>query len=147
MARNYQADSDYKIGLDRNNLVKLRDINISPPDQVTYRPASVYYVRSDLSRVGDGFATVVWVWDIMAVERMARLLSFLNGADYADVYIKTDLRDGTIALPRNSFFVYSCKMWKPILSGEEGVPVARSPYALQTVQIKFVDVTIEPGYM
>lgn len=144
---NYQADSDYKIGVSIAKLASLRNLGIAPPDQVTFRPASVYYIRSDLSRVGDGFSSVIWVWDIISSEKLSKLMSFLNGADFVDLYIKTDLRDGTHAIPSNSFGIYSCKMWKPILSGEEGVPVARSPYALQTVQIKFVDLVEQVGYL
>jgi len=144
---NYTEDSDYKIGESLAKVVSLRLLNIAVPDQVTYRPASVYYVRSNLSRVGDGFTSVTWVWDMMSIEKLARLLSFLNGAEYASVYIKTDIRDGTHAIPANAFRVYSCMMWKPILSGEEGVPVVKSPYVMQTVQVKFVDLVEQVGYL
>jgi hypothetical protein len=144
---NWQADTDFKLGLAPNALVTLRNIGLAAPDQVTFRPASVYYVRADLTRVGDGFSSATWVWDMMSTERMSKLLSFLSGADYVRLYIKTDVRDGTHALPRNAFKVFSAIMWKPIVSGEEGVPVAKSPYVLQTVQVKFVDLLEQVGYL
>lgn len=147
MAKNYVADTDYKIGSALSNLVPLRMMNISVPDQVTYRPASIYYVRADLTRIGDGFTSVTWVWDMMSYDRISKLLSFLSFGDYGYVFIKTDIRDGTIAQPRNAFKVYNATMWKPILSGEEGVPVARSPYVLQTVQLKFVNLVEQIGYL
>lgn len=147
MLGDYRNDSDYKIGEALSKLVPLSYLGIAAPDQVTYRPASVYYVRSDLSRIGDGFSTVTWVWDMMSIINMSKLLSYLGTADYVSLYIKTDVRDGTYNKPSLAFKVYSCIMWKPILSGEEGVPVAKSPYVLQTVQLKFIDLVEQVGYL
>lgn len=139
MSRNYAQDSLYKIGLDPNNMASLRNLGIAAPDQVTYQPASVYTVRSDFSRVGDGFKAVNWIWDVISIENLSKLLKFLAGQDYAAVYIRTDMRDGTIISPANAFRVFSATMWKPLLSGQEGTPIVKSPYAMQTVKLQFVN--------
>jgi len=147
MAKNFCADTDYQLGTSLASMVTLKLLNIPVPDQVIFRPASAYYVRANMSRVGDGYKAASWVWDAISLNKLAIVLSFLGGADFVDLYVKTDLRDGTFRSPAASFKIYSCKMWKPILSGEEGVPIARSPYALQTVQLKFVDLVEQVGYL
>ena len=147
MAKHYYDDTDYKIGRSLTTLITLRDLGIAVPDQVVYQPSSSYYVRGDLTRVGDGFTTVSWVWDIISIDRIARLLEILDGGSYANVYIKTDVRDGTFAIAKNAFKVYSAIMWKPLLFGQEGTPVARSPYTLQTVNIQFVNLVEQVGYL
>lgn len=146
MARRWHDDADYRIGLTAADLVKLRDIGIPPPDQVTFQPAAVYYARGDNSRVGDGAATVHWVWDMISLHKLAGLLEFLGGADWADVYIYTDRRDGRYWSPKEAFGTYIAKMWWPLVFGQEGVPVARSPYVMQTVNITFKNVMFWAGY-
>lgn len=133
----YKDDTKFAIGESSSTLILLSDMKIPPPDQVIYNPASSYYVRADQSRVADGFPSVEWVWDTISISRLSLLLDFLDGEQYADVYIQTDKRDGTFPTPMSSFAVFSAIMLMPVLSGEEGVPVARSPYVMQTVQINF----------
>lgn len=145
--RNYDADTLYKIGTSLSNLVSLKQLGISAPDQVTYQPTSVVYVRADMSRVGDGFTVVSWIWDIISIDNLARLMSFLGGSTYANVYIRTDIRDGTKAVAKNAFKVFSAIMWKPLLYGQEGVPVAKSPYTMQTVNLQFVNLVEQVGYL
>jgi hypothetical protein len=144
---NYNKDTSYKIGASLTAMVALRDLNIGVPDQVTFKPAGLSYVRADYSRVSDGAAMASWVWDIISIHKLALLLNFLNGTTFASVYIQTDVRDGTFAIPKNAFKVFSAIMWKPLLYGEDGVPVARSPYAMQTVNIQFVNLVEQIGYL
>lgn len=133
----YTRDVDYGIGATQATVASLRMMNIPVPDQVTYAPASSYYVRGDGSRVGDGYVTVQWVWDVISIEKLSVLLSFLGGGQWANVYIRTDIRDGTYPNPRSAFNTYTAIMLKPMFAGQEGVPIARSPYAVQTLPITF----------
>lgn len=137
MAFDWFEDTDYAIGLTANTLMSLRDLNIPPPDQPVFTPAALYRVRGDLSRVGDGFPMANWIWDVISVATLYPVINLLGGADFKELYIRTDKRDASTPSPDLAFNVYSCIMWKPILAGDEGVYVARSPYALQTVQIQF----------
>jgi hypothetical protein len=143
----YNLDSAYAIGLEPTQMVYLRQMNIAPPDQIVYKPAAVYYVRSDFSRVGDGFASVEWVWDMISISRLHNIISFLDGEDYASLYVLTDKRDGSYPNPRTSFGLFYATMWKPIITGEEGVFVARSPYVVQTVKLQFVNMVEMSGYL
>lgn len=147
MARRWCADTDYRIGRTAADLVKLKDLDIPVPDQVTFQPAASYYVRGDLTRVGDGFATALWVWDNISLYRLAGLLEFLDGADSANVYIFTDRRDGRYHNPSEAFATYSAVMWWPLVFGPEGAPVARSPYVMQTVKIQFKNTVFWAGYL
>jgi hypothetical protein len=142
----YLDDSSYKLGILPQDLISLRDMRIAAPDQVVYRSAATSYVRADFSRVSDGFTSVEWVWDMISISRLSTLLGFLNGADYINLYVQTDKRDGTFPNPRASFAVFYAMMWKPILSGEEGVSVVKSPYTMQTVKIQFVNMIEQAGY-
>lgn len=146
MPKQWYDDTDYRIGRTSSDLVRLRDIDIAPPDQAVFQPAQEYYARGDLSRVGDGYATVTWVWDNISLHRLAGLLEFLDGADYANVYIFTDRRDGRSFLPSEAFNMYSAIMWWPLLFGPEGTPLARSSYVLQTVRIQFKNVIFWASY-
>ena len=141
------CNNDYKIGYTPAALVSLRLLGIAPPDQVTFQPASTYYSRSDFSRVGDGFIAVAWVFDIISIDRLANLLAYLDGDTWNDVYIRTDMRDGTIPMAENAFKVYSAIMWKPMLFGKEGNPVAKSARAMQTVNIQFMNLVEQIGYL
>lgn len=144
----YCDDSDYALGIVPQKMATLKKMNIAPPDQVVYRPYSSYYVRSDLSRIGDGFASVEWIWDTISIARLSQVLDFLDGEDNAVVYVYTDKRDGTFPNPKSSFSLFSALMWKPLVSGEEGVFVAKSPYVVQTLSIKFVRmVEISDAYL
>lgn len=147
MAKRYSQDTDYGIGRSLTTVVKLKDLDIAPPDQVVYVPAFVYYVRGDGSRVGDGASKCDWIWDMISLHRMATLLDYLDGEDFADVFVRTDMRDGTFPNPRTSFDTFSAIMWKPLLFGKEGVGVATSPYVLQTVKIQFVNLVSQGVYI
>ena len=141
------SDFQYAIGRDPNNLADLKRLGVAWPDQAVFTPATVYYDRPDGSRVGDGFKMVSWIWDVISWQRLATLLEYLDGGEYAKVYIRTDLRDGTYYAPRTSYGVYYATMLKPRLTGAEGVPIARSPYAYQTVSIQFRNLIEQPGYL
>lgn len=140
-------DMQYAIGTDPNNLSLLRRIKVPYPDQTVFKPASVYYMRGDGTRVGDGYISTQWIWDVISLQKLSALLEYLNGEDWVRVYIRTDRRDGTYYNPRTAFAVYYGIMLKPILSGNEGVPIARSPYALQTVSITFKNLLIQSNYL
>ena len=143
----YSQDTQFSVGLTPQRMITLSQMKIAPPDQVVYRPYATAYVRGDYSRVGDGFASTDWIWDIISIVRLYKLLGFLGGADYKDLYVVTDKREGTFPNPRSAFALFYAKMWKPILTGEEGVAVARSPYAMQTVKIQFVNLIEQTGYL
>lgn len=144
MARSYEKDSQYGIGRTMMAMATLRQLGIAAPDQIVYAPGTAVYVRGDGSRVSDGGTIADWIWDVISIERLAALLDYLDGAEYANVYIQTNKFDGTYPNPRTSFATFSCIMWKPVLSGSEGVGVAASPYAAQTVRVRFVNL-IEVG--
>ena len=120
-----------------STLFSFAKLGLSIPDQIVYRVASVYYGRADYSRVGDGFPQLTWVWDVLSRSTLAILLTLLDGNDYADVVVRTDTRTGEDPNPLPSFTTFTAVMWKPLLSGEEGVMVARSNLAYQTVSVKF----------
>lgn len=133
-------DIQYALGLDPNNLIPLHgpmSLKIPIADQVVYSPASVYYFRADGTRVGDGFASALWVWDVISGTNLALLLEVLDGADWVRLYVKSDKRDGDYAAPEEGFSVWYAIMYRPILSGSEGVPIARSSQAYQSVKIMF----------
>lgn len=147
MSKQYYKDTDYRIGFTAQTLAPLRRMEIPVPDQAVYSPASIYYVRGDKTRVGDGASSCSWIYDAIALDTLYKLLAFLQGADYKRLYIRTDTRDASSPTPRGMFNVYYCIMYKPILSGQEGVNIARSPYALQSVKLSFVDLVLQPGYL
>lgn len=132
----WYRSTNYQVGLTADTLVSLRDMDIPIPDQVVFHPAARHYQRADYTRVSDGFPFVEWIWDILSIDRLMTLLEFLEDAEYNDVYVRTDVRDGT-QIVSEAFQTYTAVMLKPILSGQEGVHVARSPRALQTVKIVF----------
>ncbi|MFA5035653.1 MAG: hypothetical protein WC479_00550 [Candidatus Izemoplasmatales bacterium] len=145
--RNYQVDTLYKIGTDPSKLTTLKNLGLAAPDQVTYQAASVYTIRADMSRVGDGYSIAAWIWDVISIDRLSKLLEYLEGADYVNLYIRTDIRDGTHAVAANAFKVFSAVMWKPLLFGQDGNPIVRSPYAMQSVKLQFVNLVEVAGYL
>jgi hypothetical protein len=149
MTNRYCEDTLYKIGTDPVHMPSLKQLGIAAPDQVTFQAASTYYVRGDMSRIGDGYALASWIWDIMSIERLSKLTSLLSGADYVNLYIRTDVRDGTHASAADAFKVYSAMLWKPLLFGEDGNPVVRTPYAMQSVKLQFVNLVemVGPYYL
>ena len=141
------VDSTYKIGRTLTSMMTLSSLDIAIPDQITYQPYTGVYIRGDLSRVGDGFPMVSWVWDVISASRLSKLLQFLDGETYKAVYIRTDIRDATFAKPSESFKTFSAIMWKPLLYGEEGTPIARSIKSYQTVNVQFVGLVEQVGYL
>jgi hypothetical protein len=140
-------DTKYKLGYYPNKMVTLRELNIAPPDQVTFQAASQYYVRSDMSRIGDGFSIITWVWDTISIPRLSKILAFLGGKDSAELYVESDVRDGTYAIPKLAFKIYKATMWKPLLFGQEGSPIVKTSLVYQTVQLKFVNAVEKIGYL
>lgn len=144
----YCDDTDYGIGHTPQSIVSLRRLGVPIPDQPVYVPAAVYYTRGDYTRVGDGFPSANWIWDIISIHRLEPLLAYVTGTFNGLVYVRTDRRtDGRYPNPRSSFAVFQAIMWLPVLSGQEGVPVARSPYAMQTVGVQFKRLIEQPGYL
>lgn len=138
MARHWCDDTAYAIGLTSSTLVKLRQAQLPPPDQVVMLPTAVNYVRGDASRVGDGYRSCQWIWDVISIERLSiflRLAGLAEGATSTTVYISTPLREGVYNKP--NFRTYSTVMYKPLMTGKEGTPIARSPYAWQSVKVMF----------
>ena len=142
-----RLDFQYAIGDDPNNLSPLRRLKIPIPDQVVYSPSSLYYVRADGTRVGDGFGTINWIWDVISRENLAIFLEVMGGADFHYTYVKSDKRDGEHALPEEGYSVFYVIMWRPILSGTEGVPIARSPKSYQSVRVQFRIISEEVSYL
>ena len=141
------ADMEYGIGTTAAGIVALRLMYVPPPDQVIWKAAASYYARADLHRVGDGFASIEWIWDTISISRLSKILEFLGTADSVALYVQSDKRDGTYPNPAAAFRVFSAIMWKPILSGQEGTPLARSPYVMQTVKITFINTIELAGYL
>jgi hypothetical protein len=143
----YLDDTKYAIGITPQLLIPLRKMVVPVPDQVYGDTATEYYTRGDLSRTGDGPAWVVWVWDVLGFASSSKILSFLNGADSVRVYVRTDIPNAQNGLPRNNFDVYYGWMYKPIIDGNEGSRVARSPYAYQSIKVQFMELVLQPGYI
>lgn len=143
----YCEDSGYQIGLVPTQMTTLRNLGVPPPDQVVYKPAGIYYVRGDFHRVSDGSASCEWVWDTISLARLYKVLDLLGGSESVNLYVITDKRDATFPNPETSFSMFSAIMWKPIITGEEGVFVAKSPYTIQTLKLQFVYMVELTGYL
>lgn len=138
MSRDWCRDTAYAIGSTSSSLVSLRKAKLPPPDQVVMVPAAVSYVRGDATRVNDGYRSCNWVWDVISIEsfyNLLKLAGFVEGDTYKNLYISTPLREGSF--PAQEFRTYNAIMYRPIMSGKEGTPIARSPYAYQSVKITF----------
>lgn len=118
-------------------MMSLGRLSLPVPDQVVFREYALVYVRADLSRVGDGYSSLTWVYDVLTRAHINSFVSLLGGANYASVRLRTDTRDGEYAGVTASFKLYDAVMWKPVLSGQEGISIARSDVAFQTVSINF----------
>lgn len=147
MAHRYCDDTDFRLGTTPQNLISLRRLGVPVPDTYPGDRATSYYVRGDNSRVGDGFAFVNWIWDVISQESLYRVLDFLNGEDFVRLYVRTAINRELYPSPRTAFNVYYGIMYRPNVSGIEGTPITRSPYAFQTVQIQFRDLVLQPGYL
>lgn len=125
------------IGLTIATLAPLSYLNVAPPDQALFFPSSANIVRWDYSRVGDGYAAAHWIYDVISAPRLYTLLSFLDGAESKELYVATPLMNGL--QPYAEYDVFYGTLWRPSLSGQEGVPIARSLSAYQTVKLQFVN--------
>lgn len=144
----YEQDYDYAIGNSVTTLLKLAHLKVPMPDLVTYDSASTRYNLANAARVADGYAWTEWIWDIISLPHTQTLLEFLGSSSYKqNVYIRTTRSTGDYATPSASYEVFSCIMLRPILSGQEGTLVARSPYNIQNFKLRFVDLVIQPGYI
>lgn len=141
----YESD-EYAIGLTAATMAPLRLLNIAFPDQVVWRDAEIYYQRGDYSRVGDGLPSFEWIWDVISIARLSSLLSLLQNTDSAWVYVRTARRNGLMPNIQSEFVVTHSIMYRPIISGQEGEPIARSSMGLQTVKISFVSVELMTQY-
>jgi hypothetical protein len=135
------ARFDLRVGTTQAGCLRLRDLLVPPPDQVLYSAYAVSYTRGDNKRVGDGFPSADWIWDQVHIAQLATLFGILFGnvltTTYADAYIWTDVRTGDYATPM--FVLFSCTALRPELNGPDGTPTARSPLAVATVHLRFVN--------
>lgn len=137
-------DFDYRVSpTSVATLLRLRDLGISPPDQAIWFPYAESYIRGDNSRAGDGLPFVEWVWDVMDIQQAYTLMNMFFSTQTTtstdNVFIRTDVRQGDSASPRNAFKNYECTVWRPEMFGPDGQPIVRSGKALQTVKFKFVN--------
>lgn len=129
---------EYKIRRSTDpDLMSFERLKLPPPDQVVFREYGLVYVRADHSRVGDGYPSLTWVYDVISRANLYKFVALLGGEDYASVRIRTDTRDAEHAGVETSFKIFDAVMWKPVLSGQEGTSIARSDLAFQTVSINF----------
>lgn len=138
--RRWAYDAQFAIGLTSTTMNRLIDAGVPVPDQVTMG-FSNYYVLADGTRVGDGYLQCVWVWDVLSRESLYALLNPLGltvaTTRSVSVFIHTDTRDGLDPLPVQGFRTYEAIMYVPVLSGQEGVSITRSPYNYQSVKVSF----------
>jgi len=118
-------------------MIPFTRLDIPIPDQIVYSPHATTYIRADHTRIGDGYPTLTWTWDVLSRTGAYKLLSLLDGAEYANVRIRTDIRDGTNPNAASAFRLFDAIMWKPQLSGQEGIMIARSHEAYQTFVLTF----------
>lgn len=137
----------FAIGHTPQTLVYLHQMGIPMIDQPIFNPHAVYVQRADGTRVGHGYAACQWIWDVISGSALSQLLEFIGDNDYAYVYIRTKEDKGLTVQPAEAFKVYYALMYRPIINGQEGVPIARSPYAYQSVQIQFHRLMEQPGYL
>ena len=136
---NLYSDDEYALGASVATMASLRLMDVAAPDQIVWRDAAVFYPRSDMSRVGDGLPSFDWIWDVISISRLAAITSLISGAESGHIYVHTNRRIGTAPNLAAEFGVYYAMMYKPVLSGQEGVSVARATISLQTVKLTFVN--------
>jgi hypothetical protein len=119
------------------SMMSFAKLGLPLPDQIVYKPYAIMYERADNSRVGDGYPSLTWTWDVISRSKLATLLTLLDGAEYTNVRIRTDIRDGVDGNAPSAFRTFDAIMWKPDLGGNEGIMIARSHQAYQTVIITF----------
>lgn len=139
----YRADTDYAVGLAADALVRVRDFGLAVP-QVTYRPFQAVYPRGDITRAGDGPASVEWVWDVLYLEKVGSLIRYLFSATPVDTnlqsatcYIRTDRRVGWYSRPSQAFAVFEAIAWRPLLYGPDGSYANDTPYQVSTLRLMF----------
>ena len=124
-------------------MMRLVDLGIPAPTQITYSPYAASYVRGDLARIGDGLASVSWVWDVISIPELATLMNIYFDAvtdTYAhDRYVRTDYRTGDYADPAAAFITRKCTVWRPRIFGPDGTPIATSTHGVQAVNLVFTN--------
>lgn len=135
----YRLDTQYSVGLTSDALVRVRDFGLAVP-QVVYRPFQSVYPRGDITRAGDGPASVEWVWDILYIEKIASLIRYLFSDEddqAANCYIRTDKRVAWYGRPSQAFATFSATAWRPLLFGPDGSYADDTPYQVSTVRLIF----------
>lgn len=142
-ARDDIAYFDYRIGRASTTLLKLRDLSVNAPDQVIYRPFAESYLRADNTRVGDGVASISWIWDVISIIELSTVLNLffdnLTDTFAENRFIRSDKRLGDFPSPQEGFFNFDVTVWRPEIFGPEGTPITRSAKAIQSVQITFTN--------
>ncbi len=134
---------DYRVGRTSAAMLHLRDLSVNAPDQVIFRPYAESYLRADDTRVGDGLATISWIWDVISIIELATILNIffdnLTDTFAKNRFIRSDKRLGDFPSPEEGFFDFDVTVWRPEVFGPEGTPIARSAKAFQTVEINFTN--------
>lgn len=139
----YELDTQYKLGLTVASIATFAQLGIPKPDQVVFQKAAVYYAKANFHRTADGYPTLMMTWDILSLRAVNALRYFLQNKISNTVYVYTDARDGATPRPQQGFALYKAIMWESVLAGQEGTPVARSPYAVQSFQAKFMHLELQ----
>lgn len=120
MADNPTYD-DWMIGLTLAALARFSDLGLPAPDH--YAPLDgVRNVKGNQMVATHGFPSQTLSWDTLSRVSAWRLLSFLNGATSAAVYVRLP-GDST---PYTNWITYKAIMVKPDLSGPDGTPAPKS---------------------
>lgn len=138
--RDHIECAETSIGTESSNLILLPNLDIPHPDDLLFGEFAIRYVRGDLSLRGDGFPTAVWKW--AALERwMVDVLVNMGGgwdAGSGGVYIRTRTNQAGQYRWRN----FSCSMYLPRLSGDDGKPSLQMVDAFEDVTILFAGLTL-----
>lgn len=134
---------EFSIGTNSNRMLRLVDMDILPPDTFIYKPYAVSYVRGDLSRVGDGEASIEWIWDVSSIREVSGVLTFLMNPETEEykhnVFVRSYAQVGQVANPLLGFKTFQATVYRPELFGNEGSMIVRSFEAYQTVKITFTN--------
>lgn len=142
----YRADTNYGVGLELDAIIRIRDFGLAVPT-VDYRPFQAVYSRGDITRAGDGPASVAWIWDVLYLEKVGSLIRYLfSGEDEqsAACYIRTDKRVGYYGLPSQAFAVFSAIAWRPLLYGPDGSYADDTPYQVNALRLMFKNLEEQP---
>lgn len=133
---------DYRFGMASDELLRLADMGIPAPDQPLYKPFQETVVRGNLTRVGVGVPSIDWVWDIISLAEINRIIALAFPSittTYATVYIRTNYSTGDFGGPKSSFEYFSATLWRPYLAGQDGTPITRTNKAFQSLRLQFLN--------